>query len=665
MTRHQHSLIGPGVHPGLALKTVLKTATETSSMNNPRPSNHIIPSLRSSAFAAAALGLATLLAGCATGLSSGSGSTAVPASPTIHLTGQVFGGQQPVNGSTIQLYTVGVTGLKSASSPLLYNTNPVVTSDVNGSFSITGDYNCNATAPETAAGTQVYITATGGDPSPGVVNSNLTMMAALGSCATLLANANSTFIIINELTTVAAAYALAPFATDATHIGATGANPSGLVNAFTNAAVLVNTSTGTATGANLPAGVTVPVTELNTLGDIISACVNTASGSPSSSCSTVQTATSATDTFAQALAIAKNPGAAAIVALYQVPAGISAPFTPDYTTAPKDFSVAVNTTVAGNLSTPYAVAIDASGNAWVANEGSNKLVEVSPSGALSASSALAGYYGAQGVAVDPTGNIWLAATAANNVYKLTFTGAAVTASTSYNTTLSGPSAIAIDNQGNAWVANFNGASVTKLSNADALLATYTGTANDITVPSGIAIDTSGNVLVTSGASGSVIELSDAGAQINTLTDSALQGPLSLAIDTANANHVFVSGSTTSQTTVTGVVSEFQLNQGSTPSVAAASPVSSGLATPVADIATDGTSAWVANSVASGGLAQLAYGSATSTSPAGGFGTLNTPVGVAVDSSGSVWTANSGDNTLSKFIGLAAAVTTPIAVNVGH
>jgi hypothetical protein len=37
------------------------------------------------------------------------------------------------------------------------------------------------------------------------------------------------------------------------------------------------------------------------------------------------------------------------------------------------------------------------------------------------------------------------------------------------------------------------------------------------------------------------------------------------------------------------------------------------------------------------------------------------VGIAVDASGSVWTANSGDNTVSQFIGLATAVRTPLAI----
>jgi DNA-binding beta-propeller fold protein YncE len=52
------------------------------------------------------------------------------------------------------------------------------------------------------------------------------------------------------------------------------------------------------------------------------------------------------------------------------------------------------------------------------------------------------------------------------------------------------------------------------------------------------------------------------------------------------------------------------------------------------------------------------------SPSAGFGPLNAPVGVALDNTGSVWTANSGSNTVSKFIGLATPVVTPLAANVG-
>jgi len=49
---------------------------------------------------------------------------------------------------------------------------------------------------------------------------------------------------------------------------------------------------------------------------------------------------------------------------------------------------------------------------------------------------------------------------------------------------------------------------------------------------------------------------------------------------------------------------------------------------------------------------------------GALGQLNAPAGVAVDASGNVWTANSGDNSVSKYVGLASPAVTPIAAAVG-
>jgi len=290
----------------LQTSTTPQPATETATMQNPRRYPFHFNRLRNLAASVAALGLAAMLSGCSSSLPSNFGVVAPTPGNAGHLTGKVFGGQQPVSGSTIQLYTVGTTGLKSASTALIGST---VTSDANGNFAITGDYSCTGTTP----GTQVYLTATGGNSGSGT-NSNLTMAAALGSCATLLANAATTFITINEVTTVAAAYALAPFASSITSIGATGSNPSGLVNAFANAALLANTSAGSAGAAGLATGVTVPTTEINTLADILAACVNT-TGSASTQCTTLFSATGATDTFGAALGIARNPGAAAITAL--------------------------------------------------------------------------------------------------------------------------------------------------------------------------------------------------------------------------------------------------------------------------------------------------------------------------------------------------------------
>jgi len=120
--------------------------------------------------------------------------------------GMVHGGQQGVSGSTIQLYTVGATGNGSAATPMLTQ---LVTTDANGSFGISHDYTCgqNSIGSSVTSSNQVYLVASGGNPgqAAGTNNTALVMVAALGSCSNL---ASTKFISVNELTTVAAAWAL-------------------------------------------------------------------------------------------------------------------------------------------------------------------------------------------------------------------------------------------------------------------------------------------------------------------------------------------------------------------------------------------------------------------------------------------------------------------------
>jgi sugar lactone lactonase YvrE len=588
-----------------------------------------------------ASGLTTLLAGCGT---ASTASDLAGTQKTIKVSGTVHGGQNPVSQATIQLYTVGTGGLKSASASLIASP-PQTGSD--GSFNITGAFSCTTA-------TQVYIVSSGGSSGSGP-NSSIALAAALGPCTSLN---SGTYIVINEVTTIAAAYALAPFASDFTHIGATGSNPTGLVNAFANAALLANTALGSAGGASVPAGVTVPLNEIDTLADIVSACVNTA-GASSSACTSLFSATGAADTFGASLAIAKNPAASAVTALYSLSVP-TAPFQPTLTagSAPNDFTVAINTTAAGTLATPYGIALDAAGNAWVTNETGSTVSELSSSGGLLASPAATGLAGAQGVAVDRTGNVWVANTAGNSVVKFTLTGGSVTATNSYTAGgITAPTAIALDSAGNAFIANLNGNSVTGLNSAGVPLSgsPFTGSSNNITVPNAIAVGPAGTVYVTSG-SGSIVKLSNAGAFLATMNDGTLQGPVGVAVD--GAGRALATGFTTGAS-VGGALSQFT----SGGAAATGSPITSGISSP-SGVASDGTSIWVANNASSGSLAQFSYASSSPLSPAAGFGSLTSPIGVAVDSSGCVWTANSGSNTISKFIGLASPVATPLAASVG-
>jgi trimeric autotransporter adhesin len=248
--------------------------------------------------------------------------------------GLVHGGQQPVTGATIQLYALGTAGDGSASTPLL---SPAPVSDANGGFNISGTYNCPSSS------SLVYIVATGGNPglAPGSNNAALSLMAALGPCGNL---SPSTFIFINELTTVAAVYALAPYMTSPSAIGS-AAGDAALAGAFTLASQFANTTTGTTPGTGVPAGTTVPVEQINTIGDILAACINSAGGAAgdSTTCGTLFSLTTppgltpATNTASALLHLANDP-TLNTASLYSLVTP-KAPFQPSQPQVPPDLSV--------------------------------------------------------------------------------------------------------------------------------------------------------------------------------------------------------------------------------------------------------------------------------------------------------------------------------------
>src|ERR1700722_16652441 len=99
--------------------------------------------------------LLTSIAGCGMNSSTKTSLAGGPSALTAgSIAGRARGGQQPVVGATIQLYEIGQTGYPSAAKPIL--TSSVLTV-AGGTFSITGDYTCDA-------GSYVYITASGGNP---------------------------------------------------------------------------------------------------------------------------------------------------------------------------------------------------------------------------------------------------------------------------------------------------------------------------------------------------------------------------------------------------------------------------------------------------------------------------------------------------------------------
>ena len=201
-------------------------------------------------------------------------------------------------------------------------------------------------------------------------------MAALGSCANL---APSLFITLNEVTTVAAVYALAPYMASASTVDSSSAGTLDLATAFNLAAQLANISSGTAPGIGAPRGFTVPTSQINTIANLLEPCIHSPGGiaGDGSSCGTLFTLTTPpsgpvpTDTVSALLNLARSPTLNTLE-LFDLATATSV-FQPADSSEPADFSVGIIPVLAtsilpgANVQIPFnegtgTVAHDLSGN---------------------------------------------------------------------------------------------------------------------------------------------------------------------------------------------------------------------------------------------------------------------------------------------------------------
>jgi hypothetical protein len=633
------------------------------------------PSLRWCSLCVTALSVA--IVGCGTNL---------PSDNSVgggQLRGSIHGGQQPISGASIQLYAAATTGYGAGAVPLL---SPPVISDAGGGFVITGGYTCPSSS------SQLYIVATGGNPGLTSSTSNnpaITLMAALGPCSlygsqyTLDPNA---FLSINEVTTVASVYALAAFmGGDATHVGTSSTNAIGLSNSFQIVNNLVNTTTGAALAVTSAGNGTAPQAEINTLADILAYCVNSdGTGAPCGAlfaAATPSGGTAPTDTIKAIYNIASNP-ANQVGALYAlVPPG--PPFQPTLTEIPNDWTVGVN--YAGAGPNAQAIAIDGPGNVWIANNGNNansaSITELSNNGMVL--SGATGYTGGGmsfpiGIAIDQSGNAWVAAYGNGNVVKLSSSGAILSGPGGFTGGgLSDPRGVAIDGTGNAWVADYGSHSVIKLSSSGAILSGGAGfTAGGSTSPISIAIDNAGNAWVANINDYTVTELSNSGAVLSG-TSGYYLGPLvhpnPVAID--GSGNAWVENLNNAVLKLNGSGTLLSPAAGFHTCVATISPqvicdtASTGLAIDGAgNVWTSTAYEYDSNSnppfiIRSSGVAEV-NNSGTILSGGTGYsgGGLYSPRVMAIDGAGNVWVIN-GDDSVTELIGAATPVVTPFSVGI--
>jgi hypothetical protein len=642
-----------------------------------------------------AVGLTLSPSGAITGTPT-AGETAVPftaqvvdsasnkATATLTLTvtsvafqGQVLSGKTPVNGATIQLYAAGATGNMSTATPMLTQT---VTSDPLGMFQLVGLYTCGqgATGQTIPTNAQLYLVATGGTTSTtsGTSNPALTMVTAVGPCSNLAPTTPPTpapFTTLNELTTAAAAWALAPFASSATNLGATSTNTLGLTNAFLDAALLANPTTGAP--ATLPANLTVESAKLAALADALSTCAT--------SCSALFTAatppsgTTPTDTFTAALNIAHNPGQNVAAIFATIPA--TPPFATTFTTSPNDWTLSLTVT-GGGLSYPTALGIDNQGNVWVADE-PGPLSAFNPQGKpLSATGYGAGSISQVfGLAIDPSNNIWvtnqgnLDSGGAGYVTKFLGVNDPATQGTSAGAFgyVTNPVSIAADTNGNIYTANTGISSVTVYNSTGTLLNSYLGygaglgagqnalAIDAIHSPDGFWISTNNANVAHFSSTGALLEPAGfcCSQSDGIATDSA--GNLWIAdyLGGANGNGAVAEAVTDSSNHTTFPISGLTtggINYPGTAAIDAAQNV------------------WFINRI-NGSVTELAginnslpVGTALSPSTGvyttGGFGLdahLGVPYSLLPDRSGNLWVSNEGLDTVTLFFGLAAPTITPL------
>ncbi len=624
-----------------------------------------------------------LLAGCSgVPLTTTTQSSAIPGAA---IRGMVHGGQGPIQGAHVYLLAVNSSPTSTYGGPGIPQspTNQsasvltsgagsdslgyYVTTGADGSFTITGDYTC----PSSYA--HPYLYASGGYPGSGTSNSAITLVGAVSSCDT------SQFVIINEVSTVVLAYSFAGFATDPTHASASNTTlaATDLDNATSTIANLMDPLTSTALATTPTGNGTVPQAEINTLANILAACVNS-TGPTSTPCTTLFndapnfSGTVPTDTGTAILNIAHNPGAniSGATGLFSLQTG-STSFQPDLPSAPNDFTLPVVYS-GGGLQGPWGVAIDASGSVWVGDWTSEtpSITELSPVGAaVSPSSGFTGggLEAAEGMAVDSSGNVWAADSKGDGVSEFNSSGMAKSPASTGWTGGSERSAdqLAIDASGDVWASNGPRNTITELTSAGAGATGSPFSTGGLDQVTGIAADASGNIWVTNTDGESLSEFNSSGTASAASPIAGPFGmyssPVALAID--GSGNIWVADFGGSL--LLKYCPSCNSGAGSWPSGSGYS--GGGLSNPN-DVAVDGAgNVWVANdnnnSISEFNSSGTAISGSSGFTGGTGSSSLSGPEGIALDGSGNVWVTNGGGNTVTEFVGAGTPVVTPIVANL--
>jgi hypothetical protein len=677
-------------------------------------------------------------AGCAN--MSTTAPVANPFSTSAALSGKIHGGNQPVVGATVNLWYAGQSGAAILAA--------TTTTDITGSFTFVKD----PTNGNTDSGNEYSCPAGSSDPLTYVVgkggnsqnnggsqsNTAAVFIAVYGDCKELSA---SNFVYMSEVTTAATMAAMQQFfnpVLETFTADGTGQQKVIIDNLSRTVALLASSSTGmsipstqlgpaTSGGANHNININPAVTvtafpeaaKLNTIANIISACVNGAT-SADQNCSTLFTAavppipnttnfnppsfTAATDTLQALYYMFTNPGSGStsnMTTLLGLAGGVGAPYQPTLASAPSDWSIGIyytSTSTCGTssggvghfFSSPSDVAIDAFDNVWVANsETGGNLVEIAAGGAPATCVNL-DPGAAQSIALDSNQDVWVGA--GSTMYRYSpggmANGGGLPAGTLAVPASGSPLAVAADGVGNVYFTSVAGGTGSLYQMAGAASASLPSAINPLQISStvgasplrmlpdyrGCTNQTVGSVTTcvpnpvdiwASSGTNSVSEVSPGtgpGSLNGFLTNPVTTSGNSYGISTNHGANVFVSAIDT------GAITQLTFN-GANYVTANGWPVSTSAAATAISIDGRGN-VWVPNLTNGVGVGSVVAVStdATLLSPSGtgiqkSSSYLNSGRALAVDQAGNVWIVGDGNSFITEIVGSAVPIFAPYAVGL--
>ncbi len=180
-------------------------------------------------------------------------------------------------------------------------------------------------------------------------------------------------------------------------------------------------------------------------------------------------------------------------------------------------------TLGGGFNAPRGVAVDTSGNVYVADSGNNEVKEI-PAGCLTASCVvqLGGSYAfvsPKGMAVDASGDVFVADSSANKVEELTpncFSSSCVTV-LGGGYFFNDPTGLAVDAGGDVFIAVYGAGNVAEIPSGCTLSSCVKTIGSGFISPDAVAVDGNNNVFVTDNSTEYVSEIHTVSTPYDTTT----------------------------------------------------------------------------------------------------------------------------------------------------